>query len=96
MKDDSLPPVVKLSDPVIAATFGLTLATKRSTAENVIGESRDKLVIEPFANPFRVYPLTEDYHDFKELLKNNRLIVISSIRIRIMVKISTKIRLWVF
>lgn len=72
MKDDSLPPVVKLSDPVIAATFGLTLATKRSTAENVIGESRDKLVIEPFANPFRVYPLTEDYHDFKELFEKKQ------------------------
>ena len=72
MKDDSLPPVVKLSDPVTAATFGLTLATKRSTAENVIGESRDKLVIEPFANPFRVYPLTEDYHDFKELFEKQQ------------------------
>ncbi|TGY52283.1 phosphoenolpyruvate carboxykinase (ATP) [Ligilactobacillus murinus] len=72
MKDDSLPPVVKLSDPVIAATFGLTLATKRSTAENVIGESRDKLVIEPFANPFRVYPLTEDYHDFKEIFEKQQ------------------------
>lgn len=72
MKDDNLPPVVKLSDPVIAATFGLTLATKRSTAENVIGESRDKLVIEPFANPFRVYPLTEDYHDFKELFEKQQ------------------------
>ena len=72
MKDDSLPPVVKLSDPVIAATFGLTLATKRSTAENVIGESRNKLVIEPFANPFRVNPLTEDYQDFKELFEKQQ------------------------
>ena len=72
MKDDSLPPIVKLSDPVIAATFGLTLATKRSTAENVVGESRDKLVIEPFANPFRVYPLTEDYQDFKELFEKQQ------------------------
>ncbi len=34
MKDDSLPPVVKLSDPVIAATFGLTLATKRRSEEH--------------------------------------------------------------
>lgn len=72
MKDDSLPPIVKLSDPVIAATFGLTLATKRSTAENVVGESRNKLVIEPFANPFRVYPLTEDYQDFKELFEKQQ------------------------
>lgn len=72
MKDDSLPPIVKLSDPVIAATFGLTLATKRSTAENVVGESQNKLVIEPFANPFRVYPLTEDYQDFKELFEKQQ------------------------
>ncbi|KRL86150.1 phosphoenolpyruvate carboxykinase (ATP) [Ligilactobacillus apodemi] len=67
MKDDSLPPVVKLSDPILAATFGLTLATKRSTAENLVEKAKDELVIEPFANPFRVYPLAEDYHDFKAL-----------------------------
>ncbi len=27
----------------------------------------DELVIEPFANPFRVYPLGEDYQAFREL-----------------------------
>ncbi|KLD60751.1 hypothetical protein WP50_07730, partial [Lactiplantibacillus plantarum] len=62
MKDDSLPPVIKVDDPVLAATFGATLATKRSSAENIIGNvDRNALVIEPFANPFRVYPLSEDY-----------------------------------
>lgn len=71
MKDDTLPPVVKLDDPVLATTFGLTLATKRSTAENVIGKQED-LVIEPFADPFRVYPLAEDYQDFKELLTKQK------------------------
>lgn len=70
MKDDSLPPIVKIDDPVLAAIFGLTLATKRSTAENVLPETDlDRLVIEPFANPFRAYPLTEDYQDFKELFE---------------------------
>lgn len=69
MKDDSLPPVVKISDPIMAATFGATLATKRSTAENVIGSDRNTLVIEPFADPFRAYPLKEDYQDFKELFE---------------------------
>lgn len=74
MKDDSLPPVIKVDDPVLAATFGVTLATKRSTAENIIGDvDRDALVIEPFANPFRVYPLSEDYHDFKALLEEQHL-----------------------
>ena len=68
MKDDSLPPVVKISDPELATVFGVTLATKRSTAENVVGKvNLDKLVIEPFANPFRAYPLSEDYLAFKQL-----------------------------
>lgn len=68
MKDDSLPPVVRIDDPVLAAVFGVTLATKRSTAENVVpGTNLDNLVIEPFANPFRCYPLSEDYQDFRNL-----------------------------
>lgn len=70
MKDDSLPPVVKIDDPVLAAVFGLTLATKRSTAEHVIGDvDLDTLVIEPYANPFRSYPLGEDYANFRELFQ---------------------------
>ncbi|WP_071131491.1 phosphoenolpyruvate carboxykinase (ATP) [Enterococcus timonensis] len=67
MKDDALPPVVKINDPDLATVFGVTLATKRSTAENVIGQNLDQLVMEPFANPFRSYPLGEDYQTFKEL-----------------------------
>ena len=74
MKDDSLPPLVKVDNAVLAATFGTTLATKRSTAETIKkGESRDMLVIEPFANPFRVYPLAEDYAGFKELLEHDEV-----------------------
>ncbi len=74
MKDDSLPPVIKVDDATLAATFGVTLATKRSTAENIIGNvDRNALVIEPFANPFRVYPLSEDYHDFKALFEERHL-----------------------
>ncbi|OUN16810.1 phosphoenolpyruvate carboxykinase [Ligilactobacillus salivarius] len=73
MKDDSLPPVVKLDNPTLAATFGITLATKRSTAENVVNTDRNSLVIEPFANPFRAYPLAEDYRDFKELFEKRNV-----------------------
>lgn len=74
MKDESLPPLIKIEDAVLAATFGATLATKRSTAETVKkGETRDKLVIEPYANPFRVYSLIEDYEDFKELLSRDSI-----------------------
>ncbi|MCP0887757.1 phosphoenolpyruvate carboxykinase (ATP) [Ligilactobacillus sp. WILCCON 0076] len=74
MKDDSLPPILKLEDPILATTFGVTLATKRSTAENLT-ESTDEnmLVIEPFADPFRAYPLAEDYNDFKELFEKRKV-----------------------
>ncbi|WP_054750667.1 phosphoenolpyruvate carboxykinase (ATP) [Lacticaseibacillus thailandensis] len=68
MKDETLPPILQIDDPALAAVFGLTLATKRSTAENLVGPvDRNQLVIEPFANPFRCYPLAEDYADFKAL-----------------------------
>lgn len=69
MKDNSLPPVLKIEDPVAAATVGLTLATKHSTAENVSAEEMKKVVIIPYANPFRLYPLAEDYADFKILFE---------------------------
>lgn len=74
MKDDSLPPVVHITDPTLAATFGATLATKRSSAENLVGNvDRNALVIEPFADPFRAYPLAEDYADFKSLFAQHQV-----------------------
>ncbi len=69
MKDDSLPPLVKITDPVVATTFGCTLATKRSSAENT-SDSRDTLIIEPYANPFRVYPLVDDFVNFQKLFES--------------------------
>lgn len=73
MKDDTLPPVVKIDDPILAAVFGLTLATKRTTAEHIVETTDiDKLVIEPYANPFRVYPLGEDFAHFMHLFKENQ------------------------
>lgn len=71
MKDDSLPPLMKITSPVLAATLGVTLATKRSNAENISKDvDINKLIIEPYANPFRVYPLIHDYLNFKSLFKN--------------------------
>ncbi|MGT2929115.1 phosphoenolpyruvate carboxykinase (ATP) [Streptococcus dentasini] len=69
MKDDSLPPLVKIDDPVLATTMGCTLMTKRSSAENTKGNQKD-LIIEPFANPFRVYPLAEDFQKFRTLFES--------------------------
>lgn len=70
MKDHSLPPVVKIEDPVLASVMGACLATKRSTAEKLqYGADINALVFEPYANPFRTYPLINDYYKFKALFE---------------------------
>ena len=69
MKDSTLPPVVKVLGAELGSAMGATLATKRSTAERLPdGISPDTLVIEPYANPFRVYPLAVDYEKFRQLI----------------------------
>ncbi len=60
MKDSTLPPILKVTNPALAVALGATLMTKRTAAENVSAEEMQKLVFVPFANPFRVYPLYED------------------------------------
>ena len=73
MKDDTLPPVLKVNNPILASAFGATLATKRSTAEYVPGEDPNTLVIVPYANPFRLYPLVKDYQKFKQLFDEKQV-----------------------
>lgn len=67
MKDDTLPPILKVNSSILASTLGATLATKRSSAEH--GVNSDELIIEPYANPFRLYPLRNDYNKFKDLFE---------------------------
>jgi phosphoenolpyruvate carboxykinase (ATP) len=51
--------------------MGATLATKRSSAERLAaGVDPNALVVEPYANPFRVYPLSVDYTRFKQLIED--------------------------
>jgi len=70
MKDPVLPPIVRIEDPVLASTMGATLATKRTSAEKLLpGVDPEALVFEPYANPFRTYPLSEDYEKFKVLFE---------------------------
>lgn len=71
MKDPTLPPVIKLSGPSLASAMGATLATKRTSAERLAeGVDPNALVVEPYANPFRVYPLEMDYTRFKHLFED--------------------------
>lgn len=69
MKDPTLPPVVKLKGAALASVMGATLATKRSSAERLApGADPNALVVVPYANPFRTYPLANDYEKFKKLV----------------------------
>lgn len=69
MKDPTIPPVVKLTGPALASVMGATLATKRTSAERLAaGVDPNALVVEPYANPFRTYPLVNDYEKFKQLV----------------------------
>ena len=69
MKDPTIPPIVKLKGASLAAVMGATLATKRSSAERLAeGVDPNALVVVPYANPFRTYPLVNDYEKFKKLV----------------------------
>ena len=69
MKDPTLPPIVKLKGASLASVMGATLATKRTSAERLApGVDPNALVVEPYANPFRTYPLADDYDKFKKLV----------------------------
>ena len=71
MKDPTIPPVLKLSGAALGSAMGATLATKRSSAERLAaGVDPNALVVEPYANPFRVYPLATDYTRFKQLIED--------------------------
>ena len=74
MKDPTITPVVKLKGASLASVMGATLATKRSTAERLAaGVDPNALVVEPYANPFRTYPLVNDYEKFKALVENKNV-----------------------
>lgn len=69
-KDTSLPPICKVNSVGLAVAMGASLSTLRAKGvENVPKEELAKLVIEPFANPFRVHPLLVDCLQFKKLFK---------------------------
>lgn len=74
MKDPTIPPVVRLKGASLASVMGATLATKRSSAERLKeGVDPNALVVEPYANPFRTYPLVNDYEKFKKLVADKNV-----------------------
>jgi phosphoenolpyruvate carboxykinase (ATP) len=71
MKDPTIPPVIKLDGASLGSAMGVTLATKRTSAERLApGIDPNALVVEPYANPFRTYALELDYKRFKKLIED--------------------------
>ena len=69
-KDPSLPPVSRVKTVELAVAMGASLSTMRAKGvENVDPEELSKLVVEPFANPFRVHPLITDCRQFAKLFQ---------------------------
>lgn len=69
-KDTSLPPITKMNSIELSVSMGASLSTRRAKGvENVDAKELEKLVVEPFANPFRVHPLKVDCQQFKKLFK---------------------------
>ena len=73
-KDPTRPPVLKVCGAELASAMGATLATKRSSAERLAeGVDPNALVYEPYANPFRTYPLVDDYEKFRDLVSERHV-----------------------
>ncbi len=69
-KDTSLPPICRVDSVGLSVAMGASLSTMRAKGvENVDPKELEKLVIEPFANPFRVHSLMVDCQQFKKLFK---------------------------
>lgn len=74
MKDPTLPPVLKLKGAELGSIMGATLATIRTSAEVLApGVDPNALVVEPYANPFRTYPLVNDYISFRNLFRDRNI-----------------------
>lgn len=70
MKDDTLPPISLINDPALFVAFGASLMTKRSLAESLKNlADQFKLVIEPFAQPFRAWRLNTECRMFQLFLE---------------------------
>ena len=95
MKDPTMPPILKINGSILSSALGCTLATKRSSAERLApGVDINALVIEPYANPFRTYPLENDYYKFKTLFEKTHInCYILNTRFLIEKKITPKVTL---
>ncbi|TNE50045.1 MAG: phosphoenolpyruvate carboxykinase (ATP) [Deltaproteobacteria bacterium] len=60
MKDETMPPLMRIRDPQLMVSMFMSLATKSTTAENIPVEEMNKLKMVPGANPFNTWGLQQE------------------------------------
>ncbi len=69
MKEETLPPMMMVEDPVLIAALSMSLCTKPGTAENIPVEEIGRLKIVPGANPFIIYPMQQEANTVTKMIK---------------------------
>ncbi len=69
MKEETLPPMMMVEDPVLIAALFMSLCTKPGTAENILVEEIGKLKIIPGANPFIIYSMQQEADTVTRMIK---------------------------
>lgn len=69
MKEETLPPIMLVKDPILIASLFMSLSTKPSAAENIPIEEMGKLKIIPGANPFIIYPMQQEADTVTKMIK---------------------------
>ena len=74
MKDPTLPPVLKISSPALSVALGATLSNmKFSPRDTDLLKESEPLSIQPFANPFRTWPVGQEYQAYRKLLEEHKV-----------------------
>lgn len=69
MKDETLPPLMRVQDPALMVSMFMSLATKSSTAENIPVEQMNKLKMVPGANPFNTWGMQQEAEALERTLQ---------------------------
>ena len=69
MKEETLPPMMLVKDPILTVALFMSLSTKPGAAENIPVEEMGKLKIIPGANPFIIYPMKLEADTVTNMIK---------------------------
>ena len=69
MKDETLPPLVRINDPHLLISMYMCLASRSTSAENIPVDQMGRLRMIPGANPFNTWGLQQEAESLEEMFK---------------------------